>query len=179
MNNIKFKNRWNYIFFYTVGFFVCNAIKAYLYVRAFIEALPMAFKNNILKKNVYKKFIAYGLVISIMKHGDTLNEDNDCWEGELPSIYDLDSITNVMNENINGLNDTLKMKKDVWTRNEVKTLMVSFERAYNDYCKVFKKQLTIAFVMKRIHLLLEESFFTCFKNWYSMKLHDIAEKHVA
>ena len=136
---------------------------------AFIEALIETFKRNILNRRTCKLFLAYGCIIAVMKHGETLLEDRDCWNGELPSIWNLDDIVDAMNDLCEDINATFKLDVSEWKREEVKIIMNSFQKLYDDFCEVNNKQLHIAYVLGKLNKIHKESFVECFKAWYAIK----------
>lgn len=131
-------------------------------IKAFIYALKLKLTN----KRFYRKLLAYGCIIGGMKYNDAGSSVEDWktndnfWVDELPTIYNLDSIVDEMNNQHDDINKTFKLKIDVWTRDEVRALMDAFEMVHNGFSKVNNRKFTIMETCAKIMNWIDSSF------WY-------------
>lgn len=142
---------------------------------AFLKAFIDTFVYLLIVQNFYKKLLAYGYVISCMKydHEDQnfLSNDlkrNDVWNDELPSIYNLDEITNEMNSQRDKLNKTFKFNVVKWNRNDVRNLMQAFKQMHNDFSKLKNKNFTLIESYSTLKTYIEISFWRRFKINYKL-----------
>lgn len=141
-----------------------------------IESFIGAFKSTVLNKTFYRKLNAYGCVIGGMKYDDDDNKDlpveewkptDKYWQDELPSVFELDLITKEMNAQREDINKTFKLNVSCWDRDEVRSLMNAFEKAYNAFCSLYNKKFTIFEVCAKFYPYM--SFWTAFTDLMKAK----------
>lgn len=139
--------------------------------KAFIDAFKYAF----IKKKFYKKLLAYGSIIGCMKYDEidaNIPPDEwkrtEVWDGELPSIYNLDAIVDRMNSERNELNERCKLDEDEWHRDDVRNLMQAFEQLHNGFSRVENRDFNLAESCSKIMQFIEMPFWRRFKHFYEI-----------
>lgn len=137
---------------------------------AVIKAFSGAFTLSFSKKLMYKKLLAYGCIIGGMKYDGNSKDvsvdewkPTNCWSNELPSIYELDLITNEMNAQSNDINKTFNLNISSWNRDEVRALMNMFNQLYDGYCRLNNKNLTLMETCKTLNDSIDLTFWQRFR----------------
>lgn len=142
-------------------------------VKAFIDAFKCAF----IRKKFYKKLLAYGCIIGCMKYKYNEIDTNipsdkwkrtEVWDGELPSIYNLDAIVDKMNNQRDELNEICKLDEDEWSRDDVRNLMQAFEQIHNGFSRVENRDFNLVESCSEIIKFINTPFWHRFKHFYEL-----------
>lgn len=121
-----------------------------------LKAIIMAVMQKMTSKSIYAKLVMYGTVICAMAYDvdesiptEEWKLSNKYWLGEMPSIYDLDTIVDEMSKYGISL-EVGKSKPSNWSRDEVRELMETFNRVHDGFCMCSEKKLTIIDTLAKI-----------------------------
>ena len=138
-------------------------------MKTFIKALIDLIKVKVVKRKFYMKFTAFMVgALSFKLDGDIKN-DTGKWEDTKPSIYDLDSIVNEMNENVCYINKRFHLSINEWTRDDVRPYIDLLDKYHYQMSNACKKDLSFVELTIKMLSFVEESWFNSFKSY--VKLH--------
>ena len=143
-----------------------------------LKSLVAAFKAAFIDKLFYQKLLAYCSIIGAMKYEGNEERPIEEWKpndkywmgSELPSIYDLDIITDEMNHQRDDINMTFKLNVNTWSRDDVRLLMRSFEHMYDGFCYVNNRKLSLFEVCAKLSSFVNCSFWQHWRHFYQMFL---------
>ena len=145
-------------------------MKFILICRAFFQRIWETFKRKVLEFKSHASLLAYAYTAICIKIGEDFLENDEPWEKNTPTIYDLDTIVRKMNDNIDSINKKFHLSVDIWSRQIVKHYMNVFNRYHDALSKVNGRELTLVETYAKITALHEMTWFQLFT---SVFLNDV------
>ena len=135
------------------------------------NAFELKYKNA----NLIKRLMAYSIMIFMMNHDidensplDEWKLNNKCWNGEIPSIFELDIIVDEMNKHKDTLNEEFKLNVNEWNRDDIRSLMHRFNVYHSALSQTEGKNLTALDISLKIKSYVNHSFWWYFKTSLSL-----------